>query len=67
MQILVGEQRDLALEPVERGLLERPTHEIRADEQRDGDGTENGDADREPQSRLKRHQASVSARDSRMR
>src|SRR5712691_9698231 len=48
VQVLVGEQCDLALETAERGLLERPSHEIRAYEQRKGNGGKNGQTDREP-------------------
>jgi hypothetical protein len=53
VQVLVGEQCDLALETAERRLLERPSHEIRAYEQRQGNGDQNGQTDREPQARLK--------------
>jgi hypothetical protein len=44
----VGEQCDLALEAAERSLLERPSHEIAAYEQRQGNGGKNGRTDREP-------------------
>jgi hypothetical protein len=67
MEILVCEQRDLALEPAERVLLERPSHEIRACEERERHCREDGGADREPQARLEGDHASLVARASRRR
>jgi len=48
----VGKQCHLTLETTERTLLERASHEIRAYEQRKGNGDKNGRTDREPQARL---------------
>jgi hypothetical protein len=58
VQVLVREEGDLALQTAERGVLERPSYEVRAHQQRDRHGGEDGCADREPQSCLKRHHAS---------
>src|SRR5262245_18599606 len=67
VQVLVREQCDLALEPVVPRMLERPSYEVRADDQRDRYRREHGRADREPQACLKRHHASRAALLSRMR
>ena len=67
MQILVCQEGDLSLEAIECGLLKRPSREIRADEQRKGNGGENSGADGEPQTRLERDQASRETGPSRMR
>ena len=48
MEIFVREQRHLPLQTAERTVLERPSDEIRADEERERDRREHGGADREP-------------------
>jgi hypothetical protein len=54
MYVLVRQQCDLSPETVEGALLERPADEVRADEQRERDGTEHSSADRKSQPCLKR-------------
>jgi hypothetical protein len=54
MDLLVGQERDLSPKSGEGAVLERASDEVGAEQQRQGDGAEDGCADRQSQASLQR-------------